>query len=349
MGAYLLARGRNLSAPLSAMVAFVATLNGWIMCWGATDWFGALGAWTWLPWAWWGLERALDPRRGPWRFLWPAPFVYLLVTGGFPYTVGMLGLLTAWLALKSLVETKSFPRFCHWFSARSSGSVFPLRRGSHCLITSTAQRARRTRRPHIFNGWFRLRRCPRLSCRIGRSTGRIFLREAAPHTSAEMACGLVAPVALLAGLFRQRLSLVRRIKWDLALFLLVLIISMLPSANLFRWSFRWLPLVHLLLALCAAEALQLLELSPRRFFPRRKLGISNRCAHDRRDVAHSNRRSLCVAVCADPFLSRSSLGNNRFVAGKLPKSAKMDAAGDYLCCIPRNLSVSADECWCSEI
>ena len=29
-------------------------------------------------------------RRGPWRFLWPAPFVYLLVTGGFPYTVGML-------------------------------------------------------------------------------------------------------------------------------------------------------------------------------------------------------------------------------------------------------------------
>ena len=43
---------------------------------------------------------------------------------------------------------------------------------------------------------------------------------------------------------------------------------MLPSANLFRWSFRWLPLVHLLLALCAAEALQLLETSPRRIFSR---------------------------------------------------------------------------------
>ena len=23
------------------------------------DWFGALGAFAWLPWAWWGLERAL--------------------------------------------------------------------------------------------------------------------------------------------------------------------------------------------------------------------------------------------------------------------------------------------------
>ena len=60
-GAFLLARGRNLSAPLATMVALVAALNGWIICWGATDWFGALGAFAWLPWAWWGMERALDP------------------------------------------------------------------------------------------------------------------------------------------------------------------------------------------------------------------------------------------------------------------------------------------------
>ncbi len=95
-----------------------------------------------------------------------------------------------------------------------------------------------------------------------------FSSRGAPHTSAELACGLVAPIALLAGLLTQPLSLVRRIKWELALLVLVLIISMLPSANLFRWSFRWLPLVHLLLALCAAESLQILELSPRRFLSR---------------------------------------------------------------------------------
>ena len=93
MGGYLLARGRNLSASLSLMVALVAALNGWIICWGAIDWFGALGAFAWFPWAWWGMERALDPRRSSWRFLWPAPFVYLLITGGFPYTVLMLMLL----------------------------------------------------------------------------------------------------------------------------------------------------------------------------------------------------------------------------------------------------------------
>src|SRR6202171_3285072 len=103
-GAFLLARDRKFSVPLSIFVALVAALNGWIMCWGATDWFGALGAFAWLPWAWWGAERALDRQRGRWRFLWPAPFVYLVVTGGFPYTVVMLVLLIAWLAIKSMWE-----------------------------------------------------------------------------------------------------------------------------------------------------------------------------------------------------------------------------------------------------
>ncbi len=58
VGAFLLARDRQFSLPLSIFVALIASLNGWIMCWGATDWFGALGAFTWLPWAWWGAARA---------------------------------------------------------------------------------------------------------------------------------------------------------------------------------------------------------------------------------------------------------------------------------------------------
>src|SRR5712691_5243915 len=96
----------NRSFALSIFVALVAALNGWIICWGASDWFGALGAFAWLPWAWWGLERALDRQRTRWRFLWPAPFVYLVVTGGFPYTVLMLVLLIAWLTIKSLGEAR---------------------------------------------------------------------------------------------------------------------------------------------------------------------------------------------------------------------------------------------------
>jgi hypothetical protein len=123
IGAFLLARDRGLSVALSTFVALIASLNGWNICWGASDWFGALGAFTWLPWAWWGAERALgvasassrfsevrgqDARAtSRWRWLWPAPFVYLLVTGGFPYTVLMLLLLIAWLSIKSLAQTRN--------------------------------------------------------------------------------------------------------------------------------------------------------------------------------------------------------------------------------------------------
>src|SRR5439155_17960319 len=110
VGAFLLARDRRLSIPLSIFVALVASLNGWIICWGATDWFGALGAFTWLPWAWWGAERALDPRRSRWRFLWPAPSVYLLVTGGFPYTVLMLLLVIACLAVRDTLSARQLTR-----------------------------------------------------------------------------------------------------------------------------------------------------------------------------------------------------------------------------------------------
>ena len=49
IGAFLLGRDRGFSVALSIFVALIASLNGWIICWGATDWFGALGAFTWLP------------------------------------------------------------------------------------------------------------------------------------------------------------------------------------------------------------------------------------------------------------------------------------------------------------
>src|SRR5437660_11527797 len=103
-GAFSLARGRKLSVPLSLFVALVASLNGWIICWCATDWFGALGAFIWLPWAWWAAERTLDSSLSRMRFLLPASFLFLLATGGFPYTVLMLTLVLACLALRALIE-----------------------------------------------------------------------------------------------------------------------------------------------------------------------------------------------------------------------------------------------------
>ncbi|MDQ6765176.1 MAG: hypothetical protein M3Z22_03630, partial [Verrucomicrobiota bacterium] len=86
------------------------------------------------------------------------------------------------------------------------------------------------------------------------------------HTGAEMAAGFVAPVTLLFVLSTRARVLLRAMKWELGLLLIVLIISMLPSANVFRWSFRWLPFFHLILALAAAEALQSAGPTRRRAF-----------------------------------------------------------------------------------
>jgi len=49
---------------------------------------------------------------------------------------------------------------------------------------------------------------------------------------------------------------VRQLKWELILLVLVLLFCMIPTAGVFRWSFRWLPFFHLVLGICAAEVLQ---------------------------------------------------------------------------------------------
>jgi hypothetical protein len=259
MGGYLLARGRALPPPLSLMVALVSALNGWIICWGATDWFGALGAFAWFPWAWWGLERALDSRRNHWRFLWPAPFVYLLVTGGFPYTVLMLAVLAAWLSLKSLGQTRSLSSI--WpllvglvlgfgLSAPAWLALFDYVHGSAREAQDSAAH---------FQWLVPASSLPAFILPNWTVKWADFSTRLMPHTATELACGLVPPIALLAGLATCGKALVRQIKWELGLLVVVLIISMLPSANVFRWSFRWLPFLHVILALCAAEALRILS------------------------------------------------------------------------------------------
>jgi hypothetical protein len=82
------------------------------------------------------------------------------------------------------------------------------------------------------------------------------------HTSTELACGLVAPAALIAGFIWRGRMLMARLKWELILLLVVLLLSMLPTAGLFRWSFRWLPFFHLVLAICATEILRIRPGSP---------------------------------------------------------------------------------------
>ena len=269
IGAFLLARDRRLSIPLSIFVALVAALNGWIICWGATDWFGALGAFTWLPWAWWGAERALDQQRTKWRFLWPAPFVYLVVTGGFPYTVLMLLLLIAWLAIKAMWERDSrdtkVPRTLAVLPMLFGVALgFGLSAPAWLAILDLVQgSARELQSPAAHWQWLvPPSALPGLILPCWTVNWADFSSRYLPHTATELACGLVAPAALIAGFLGRGRVLVRQIKWEVVLLLLVLLLCTIPTAGLFRWSFRWLPFFHLVLAICAAEVLQVRPGSP---------------------------------------------------------------------------------------
>ncbi|HSP45160.1 MAG TPA: hypothetical protein VLO30_04145, partial [Chthoniobacterales bacterium] len=200
MGGYVLARERNIAAPFSLMVAFVVALNGWIICWGATDWFGALGAFAWLPWAWWGMERALDRRRRRWRFLWPAPFVYLVVTGGFPYTVLMLVLLAAWLVFRSLGETKKL--WSVWPLVVGTILGFGLAAPAWLALFDYVHGSARAVQPSVEHFQWRVpgAALPALILPSWTVNWADFSSRLMPHTATELACGLAAPVALLAGL-----------------------------------------------------------------------------------------------------------------------------------------------------
>ena len=263
VGAFLLARDRRFSIPLSIFVALVASLSGWILCWGATDWFGALGAFTWLPWAWWGAERALDSRRTKWRCLWPSPFVYLLVTGGFPYTVLMLLLLVAWLSIKSLVQTRNIFSILPLLIGLALG--FGLSAPAWLALLDLVQGSARELQPAKAHWQWLVppAALPGLILPCWTVHWADFSNRYLPHTSTELACGLVAPAALLGGIFSRGRMLIKQVKWELALLLLVLLLSMLPMAGLFRWSFRWLPFFHLILAICAADSLRSFQSSRR--------------------------------------------------------------------------------------
>ena len=180
-----------------------------------------------------------------------------LVTGGFPYTVLMLLLLIAWLAIKSLAETRS-----HFV-----GCADALWRGTRLRVI----RARVARDSRFGSGFSARITASDSALAMACSTCSIagthlamwtvnwadFSNRYLPTHGNGTGLWLVAPAALIAGLAWRGRQLVRQIKWELVLLLLVLLLCMIPTAGLFRWSFRWLPFFHLVLAICAAEALHL--------------------------------------------------------------------------------------------
>jgi hypothetical protein len=251
-GAFRLARRRGLDVSEGLLVAVVAALNGWVFVWGAMNWFGHLAAVAWLPWAWWALERGTDAKGGTRRVLPAAVFLYLILAAGWPFAVLMAALLTGWIALRAgLRWSRLWPLGAAWAVGLGLSAPAWL-----MLLEFTAQSLRGQTPPWQVN---RAGVLP-----VGGLLGLVFPGVVADwphggssylHRSAELAGGWVPLVLLAVTLARAGRPFLRRAGWELALAGLVLALALLPSAGMFRWSFRWLPFFYLVLAVTAGEAL----------------------------------------------------------------------------------------------
>jgi hypothetical protein len=260
-GAFTLARSRGIAPPLAALVALVAALNGWIVCWGATNWIAGLTSFAWLPWAWWALEHAASPR---WRGRWIAAaafFLYLSLTAGWPFTTLMLLLLTAWIATRRFAAGVGLRPLLPLTAAWTLGGLMAL--PALWMLVEYVQGSERTGDGTGLNWTWTvpLLSWPALLAPTAPTVWKSFYADM-PHLPLELANGM-APLAMLAaGLALAPRPWRRDWPWLLGLLALLAVIATLPSAGVFRWSFRWLPLFHLVLAITAAEVWQASETVP---------------------------------------------------------------------------------------
>jgi hypothetical protein len=231
-GAYRLARAYGATTGASFMVAVIAGLNGWILWWGTT-WFPGVAAFAWLPWYWLGLRRN--------AFALTAISLYLLVTAGWPYAV----LMAFAIGLIALLRKQ-------WRVVGASAVGLGLSAPAVLMLLAYFPYTAREHSATLVE--------PYWSVPAAGFFGLVIPAFAAlwrtfdgfqPHSSVELV-GALVPFAALAG---ARRDFVRRHAAELALLLLLVVLLMLPSGGPFRWSFRWLPLFHLVLAVLGAAAL----------------------------------------------------------------------------------------------
>jgi hypothetical protein len=282
-GTFRLARMRGLAADGALLTTLIASLSGFTFIYGGRIWTPCLVGFAWLPWFWWAQERSLDEGRGPARFVWAGVFLALIVTGGWHFTVLMAGILSVWLALRTWARRKA-----------------PLRPGEEIPLTPdpSPQRGQgRQRRlwplaaawavglglsapawlmfleylAHTTRGrgdqvWFSDHwmvspdNLPNLIFPHFISFSPVY--HGSPHMGIELAGGLVPLVILLAALFGRGPAVFRTLRWECGLCAVAFLLMTSPSFGNARFSFRWLPLFFLALAMLAAQTLALLRAQP---------------------------------------------------------------------------------------
>ncbi|HEY6876481.1 MAG TPA: hypothetical protein VI299_00630, partial [Polyangiales bacterium] len=253
-GASRLARTLGCGNVEATVVALIASANGWMMNWGAVNWYPALTSFAWLPWAWLALAalaRRSDVR--PSRVLAAALLLALIVSAGWLFTCAMMLLVTAWIALTQLHASRSLRPLLLLCAAW----VLALALASPALAM-LLDYGKSTERA---TGAFSLNRGMMVPLE-----GLLGIALPSYHTywnnffdsgirrSVELGGALVPCACWAAALSYRGRALVREQASLLALVLICTLLATSPAIEGLRCSFRWLPLLHLTLALLGMQA-----------------------------------------------------------------------------------------------
>jgi len=184
--------------------------------------------------------------------------VFLVMTAGWPHSIFMLALVTAWLVVRATWQQRTgwplLTAFAAWILGigLASPAWMPF---IEYLAT--------TNRPSVGSTlqWDWLvppSSLPGLVLPSWVSRWDAF-NPNQPHVAIELANGLVTTAALLGALLTLQRLRSAALGWVLALAGIGLALSMIPSFGMFRWSFRWLPLFHIAGPLAAATWLAALR------------------------------------------------------------------------------------------
>jgi hypothetical protein len=216
-----------------------------------------------------------------WRFVPAGVFLYLLVAGDFPFADAIAAVLTLWfalgevfparrlkcarrlaaagrkaLALSVLFEQTMLARL--WPLAAAWGLGLALAAPS--LLAFYEHYSGGPRPPYPVDDTTRwavpLGAYPALVLPVTTAQWYTFAKPLDLRESFELYGGFVPVVALLAVLLCRFRKFLRRHGWELSLLLLSAFLCAFGQWGQLRYLFRWLPLLHLVLGLLGAQALQ---------------------------------------------------------------------------------------------
>ena len=251
LGGYLLAREYGVSRVLASAVGFLSAYNGFLIAWGATSWYPVVSSFAWVPWFWLATRRSVTRPITSGAILGVAVSLYLILTAGWPFTILMAVAIAVWQLGAALAARRI--RALLWSCVAMTAGVLLSAPALLMIVEYVGSTDRYSGIQDTWTvpplGWLGLI-LPTVTMVWNTWGGRL------PHVTIEMAGGFVPVVAFLAVSVLSLRSFWKEYAAEIGLLLTTAALSMTPTLGMIRWSFRWLPLFHLALALLGALALQ---------------------------------------------------------------------------------------------